>query len=199
MMRGSAALLLSGVLVLAPVSSHAQSPDRLRKVETRLVETPFGPVRVTQLDVRHAAHADSGMLSIAYLKRVQGKLITVRSFPKAVISGSFGHLGTWTIDRRFSRWPVIRTSGGGTWMGQTCMWTTKTEHRPQGPLEMVTFEQSFSSGDDPIDISGKISSIERGRSFTVRFSGTENFTATYLRKANAYKLQGGNDRELHGC
>jgi hypothetical protein len=180
------------------------APDHTpQPIESRVFEAPFGPVRITELAVEHPSHAHSGALSVTYLKREDGKLSAIRDFPLAVRSGSYGRLGTWTVDDRFSTLPVIVTEGGGTWQGQTCMWTTITELRPTGPVELITFQQSLSTDGlpdgEPQEVAGSIAAIERDRGFTVRFAGTREFEATYRRQGDQYVTQGGDNRALHGC
>jgi hypothetical protein len=194
----SAAHSSQAAAVLVDIPDHSLQP-----VASSLVEAPFGPVRITELAVPHAAHANYGALTITYLKRQDGELTEVREFPEAVRSGSNGRLGTWRLDNRFGSLPVIVTEGGGTWQGQSCLWTTLTELQSSGPVELATFQRSMSTegfpDDKPVEVEGEIDFIERNRGFKVRFSGTRVFEATYLREGDKYVLQGGDDLALQGC
>lgn len=194
-----------GLLTFGAAAKEALVPYQIRyeTVSSHLFTAPFGPVRVTELAVLNAAHAESGALSISYLKRRAGKLVSEAEFPKVVKSGSFGRVGSWHLDTRFGRLPVIVTQGDGTWQGQTCSWTTITELRPQRPTQLVTFQQSeVDQAMGPrgaFEAIGKIVSINRSRNFIVHFSGTRTFDATYERKGNRYVLKEGKDHALIGC
>lgn len=166
-----------------------------------LVEAPFGPVLVNEGRVRDAAHVDAGTVAVHYLRREGSGFAVARAFPKAVESGSNGAMAEMAVSDKFSDLPVIYAQGGGTWQGYTCSWTTLTELRPDGPAELVRFMDGYSNDgaveDGAESSEGKIADIVPGRSFTVRFTGTRAFTATYVRRGGKYVLESG--EELTGC
>ncbi|MFA5968899.1 MAG: hypothetical protein WC816_06610 [Sphingomonas sp.] len=170
-----------------------------------LVDAPFGPVLVNQGSAPDGAHAESGYVAVNYLRAQGAGFALVHAYPEAVRSGSFGQLGDMAVSRQFSTLPVIYTQGGGAWQGYTCQWTSLTELQPGGPVELVSFMDSYddaggvSDGDDAISIEGKIADIVPGKSFRVHFSGTRTFDALYVRHGDKYDLQGGDANALSGC
>jgi hypothetical protein len=207
-MRRLAAL----VLLAAAQSSVAETDDagvpivddRHEIVASRLIRTAHGPVRVTEIAVRRASHAEAGHLTVTYLSRRDGNIVENVEYAGVVEAGSFGRMAGWTIDDRFSDWPVIVTEGGGTWQGQTCSWTILTELLPTGPIELATFQASLLTDGVPSgkreDVEGEIVSIERNKSFTVRYTGTQNFENTYRRgSSGVYVMEGEDGNVLEGC
>lgn len=164
-----------------------------------LVDAPFGPVLVSGGEVPDASHADSGYVAAHYLRADGDAFAVTRAFPDAVKSGSNGALTEMSVSGKFGPLPVIYAQGGGTWQGYTCAWTTLTELRAAGPSELVTFmtvyEDSTRAGGESIE--GKIADIVPGQSFAVRFSGSREFTSTYVRRGGRYVLASG--EALEGC
>lgn len=182
-------------------TGQSESGSRIDYQPGILVEAPFGPVLVNEGRVRDAAHVDAGTVAVHYLRREGSDFAVARAFPKAVESGSNGAMAEMAVSDKFSDLPVIYAQGGGTWQGYTCSWTTLTELRPEGPAELVRFMDGYSNEgaveDGAESSEGKIADIVPGRSFTVRFTGTRAFTATYVRRGVKYVLEGG--EELTGC
>lgn len=166
----------------------------------QIVDTPFGPVLVNEGSIPDAAHVESGSVSVIYLAAIGKGFRVVRKFPFAVESGSFGSLTEFHISNDFSTLPVISTQGGGMWQGYSGSWTTLTELRPEGPVELVTFQDGYDNSGavekGAQSSEGQIRNIKRGRSFVVHFSGSHNFDAKYVRVGNAYQLQGGDKYKL---
>ncbi|MDE8654374.1 hypothetical protein [Novosphingobium album (ex Liu et al. 2023)] len=168
--------------------------------DTQVADAPFGAVRIEQVAISNASHADSGRLAISYL---DGDKV-VKSYPKAVELGSFGAMSGFRIDRSFSDYPMVIAEGGGTWQGQTCAWTVLTELRPDGPVKVAEFESDYDNSGaverSPTSIKGEITDVMPDQSFKVAFTGTRNFTALYVRDGDkGYKLQGSKDQQLTGC
>jgi hypothetical protein len=204
---------LAALLVLAPAhASVAETDDagvpivddRHEIVATRVIQTPHGPVRVTEIAVRGASHADAGHLTVTYLARRDGDIVEMVEYSGVVEAGSFGRMAGWTIDSRFGDWPVILTEGGGTWQGQTCSWITLTELLPTGPIQLATFQNTLLTdgglSGKVEDVSGEIVSIERNKSFTVRYTGTQNFENAFRRgNSGIYLMEGEDGNVLEGC
>ena len=190
----------------APVAEATPSPEFeepdtstfVAREET--VDASFGKVLVEQLDIENAAHAESGRLMVSYLG-ADGEV--AKEYPEAVVIGSWGTMGEWHVDRRFSDYPVLLAEGGGTWQGITCSWMTFTELQPEGPVELLTLMTSyddrgfFEEGASAID--GELVNIGKDGSLTFRFEGTRDFTAEYRRKGDEYVLASAKDTVLDGC
>lgn len=180
---------------VAAASSQTIAPDE-NLAAAKVVDTPFGQVRIEEVDLDEGAHVEGGRLAVTYLA-------TGKAYPQAVQGGSFGTFGEWSVDQRFSAYPVIVSSAGGTGQGYTCSTTELTELRPEGPVKLVSYKDHFDNSGvpdrKPESVDGKIVAVERDRSFSVQFTGTRQFTAVYNRKGNGYELQGGDANALQGC
>ena len=169
----------------------------------KLVEAPFGPVLVSEGTAQDAAHASGGLISAIYLKQDGAGYSVAHRYPKAVETGSFGEVGSWKIRDDMLDLPVIEAIGGGTWQGYHCEFTDLVELAPDGPKTLVSFQSAYSNKgavtDDGTDVAGKIAKVTPGQSFTVHFSGSRSFDATYKLVNGKYELQGGADKQLDGC
>jgi hypothetical protein len=183
------------------MAAQTDAGSRIEYQQGTLVDAPFGPVLVNEGRVANAAHVDPGYVAVHYLRRAGAGFEVAKAYPQAVKVGSFGQMAEMAVSPKFSDLPVVYAEGGGTWQGYTCGWTTLTELRPEGPVELVTFMDSYSNegaeGGDATE--GKIADIVPGRSFKVRFTGTRPFVATYVRRGNKYELEGGEANALQGC
>src|SRR4051794_35440072 len=72
----------------------------------RLIDAPFGPVLVSEGEVKDAAHVNGGRIAVAYLHPEGDHFAVLRNFPEAVVTGSSGHVGKWSVSPRLSDWPV---------------------------------------------------------------------------------------------
>jgi hypothetical protein len=171
--------------------------EDVRYVPGRLVWPAFGPVLVSEGKVQDPAHASEGKLAIHYLRQAGDRFEVVRAFPAAVATGSNGQVARWSLNPRFSNWPVIAAEGGGTWQGYTCSWLTLTELRPDGPAKIATVPLVYddsgarADGGEARSIEGKILNIARNQSFDIVYSGSRAFSEHYVRGANGYAVAGG--------
>jgi hypothetical protein len=183
------------------LTGQTESGSRIDYQPGILVDAPFGPVLVNEGRISDAAHVDAGTVAVHYLRRAGSGFAVARAFPEAVVSGSNGAMAEMAVSDKFSDLPVIYAQGGGTWQGYTCSWTTLTELRPDGPAELVRFMDGYSNAGavegGAESSEGKIADIVPGRSFTVRFTGTRAFTATYVRRGGKYVRESG--EEQTGC
>jgi hypothetical protein len=163
--------------------------------DSKLIDTAFGPVLVSHGHVPDAAHVDAGTIAVHYLDAAGAGFRVRKSFPKAAESGSFGDLAEWSITDKFTDNPVIYVEGGGTWQGYTCSYTSLVELRPEGPVEIASFQSVYDDGgaaeDKPRSIRGKIAAIRKGQDFTVKFEGTRSFAERYLWRGGKYQREGG--------
>ena len=205
MKRLVAALL---VLAAAPAIAAEAEPglpaigDDEEIVATRLIETPFGPVRITELAARDASHGTPGALTVTYLAQQDGELVTALEYPHTVETGSNGRMASWHVDDRFTDWPMLVAEGGGTWQGETCSWVTLTELRPTGPLLQASW-QSYHATDgafgEPEETTGEVLDIERNARFTVRYSGSQVFENVWYKRDDQFIMEGEDGNVLLGC
>ncbi|GGO97628.1 hypothetical protein EV664_1097 [Stakelama pacifica] len=169
----------------------------------KLVQAPFGPVLVSEGTAQDAAHASAGLISAIYLKPEGSSYSVVKRYPEAIETGSFGEVGSWKIRDDLLDLPVIEAIGGGTWQGYSCQYTDLVELTADGPKTVARFQSAYSNKgavtDDGTDISGRIADVAPGKSFTVNFTGSRSFDATYKLVNGKYVLQGGEDKQLDAC
>jgi hypothetical protein len=184
--RGSAALQPEG-----------RQGEEVRYAPGRLFKAPFGPVLISQGEVVDAPHVSAGRIAVHYLRPAGDRFEVAKAFPEAVVIGSFGKLSRWSVDPRFSDWPVIAAEGGGTWQGCTLSSLKLVELRPAGPVELATVLLSYddvgANEDETVgqDFHGKIINIVRNQSFDVVYSGSRAFSEHYVRSGSGYAVAGG--------
>ncbi len=163
--------------------------------DDKLVDTPFGPVLISEGSVVDPGHASAGRIDIAYLRPEGDGFTLVRNYPAAAIAGSFGRLSSWQVDDRFADMPTLRTEGGFTGQGITCSAVVLTELRPTGPVEMAQVPigvdntgSGLPGADDSVE--GSFTDISRNQGFAVRYAGSKAFTDRWERKGDRYVLIG---------
>ncbi|HEX8450435.1 MAG TPA: SHOCT domain-containing protein, partial [Allosphingosinicella sp.] len=129
--------------------------EGVRYAPGRLIWPAFGPVLISEGKVQDPAHVSAGKIAVHYLKPAGDRFEVVRAFPAAVSTGSFGQVARWTLNPRFSNWPVIAAEGGGTWQGYTCSWLTLTELRPDGPAKLADVPLVYDDSGAKADGSGR--------------------------------------------
>ncbi|MFC4256031.1 hypothetical protein GRI97_12120 [Altererythrobacter xixiisoli] len=121
------------------------------------------------------------------------------------VTGEWLDVGmTGVVGNPASRWgwtdaiadvPVLYTQGGGVWQGYACDKAVLTALAADGPTEIAVIPIGYSNGgaveDGVINLDGQITAAEKGKSFTVTYTGTDSFSETYVRQADGkYALQG---------
>jgi hypothetical protein len=170
--------------------------ETVRYAPGRLVWAPFGPVLVSEGKVQDPAHASAGRIAVHYLKPAGDGFQVARAFPAAVATGSNGQVARWSVNPRFSNWPVIVAEGGGTGQGYTCSWLTLTELRPGGPARIAQVPLLYDDTGAKEDgtgrsIEGRILNVNKGESFDVVYSGSRRFSEHYVRGPGGYAVAGG--------
>jgi len=165
-----------------------------------LVWTTFGPVLISIGEVKDAAHVSAGKIAVHYLRPVGGQFEVAQSFVPAIETGTFGQIGSWTLSRKFSEFPLVYATGGGTWQGYTCSVATLTELTPNGPRQLADIPIAYSNGgavqegEKVTEIRGNVRNIVKDQSFDVIYSGSQTFTDHYVRSGGGYALEGGESR-----
>ena len=165
--------------------------------EHKLVDTPFGPVLVSNGHMPEAAmsHAPGGLIAIHYLDENDSGFAVRSGFPKTYELGSFGRLGEWAVSEKFSDFPTVYAQGGGTFQGYSCGRFKLIELQPRGPIEVADvpdgYDDSGAVEAGAQSIEGKIADIVKGKAFTVRYGGTRSFAERYTRRGDRYAIDGG--------
>ena len=155
----------------------------------QIIQTTFGPVRISEGTVTDAGHVSSGKVAVYYLN-ADGKTVR-KAFVPAVESGSFGQIGKVTVRSDFGPYPVLLVEGGGTWQGYSCGVTTPVELTPDGPVVLAdvptTYSNSGAVEDGAVAYEGQIQPRPDGKGFDVVYTGEgQTFTETYLRKGQTF-------------
>ena len=142
-------------------------------------------------------HVCSGVNSVHYLEgsisnyKVTGEWLNVGT------GGTYGNPATsWGWSDAIASSPVLYTEGGGTWQGYSCSYASLTELTPKGPVELVNLPVYYSNAGaietGATGMTGRITSAEKDRSFTVTYFGTQKtVNEKYVRgKDGKYKLVG---------
>ncbi|HLL30372.1 MAG TPA: SHOCT domain-containing protein [Allosphingosinicella sp.] len=183
-----------GEAVLAVPGDGAD--EDVRYSPGRLVWPAFGPVLLSEGKVQDPAHVSAGRIAIHYLRPAGDRFQVVRAFPGAVATGSNGQVARWSVNPRFSSWPVVVAEGGSTGQGYTCSWLTLTELRPDGPAKVAQVPLVYDDRGSREDgtgrsIEGRILNVVKDQSFDVVYSGSRAFSEHYVRGAGGYAVAGG--------
>lgn len=148
---------------------------------------------VTSTYLPGVAQQTSGYLSIYYLEWEDGDFIVKGKWPEAM--SGYPHGGApeaVSITDWFGPAPTIYAEGASSGQGYDCTYFELTELRRDAPKSVALVRLSYSnegaveSGATIID--GKIVAIVPGKSFTIRYTGSRNFTETWTRKGGRYVL-----------
>ncbi|MEO7177733.1 MAG: SHOCT domain-containing protein [Allosphingosinicella sp.] len=179
--------------------------EEVRYAPGRLIWPSFGPVLISEGKIDDAAHVSTGKIAVDYLKPSGDRFELLRAFPKAVETGSSGQMARWSLNSRFSNWPVVAAEGGGTWQGYSCNYLSLVELRPDGPAKLATIPLSYDNQgavteERPVmTIEGKILNIVKNQSFDIVYSGSRRFSEHYVRGANGYAVAGGGKSLMEAC
>ncbi len=172
------------------------SDEDVRFAPGRLIWPAFGPVLISEGKVQDPAHASAGKIAVHYLKPAADRFEVVRAFPGAVSTGSNGEVARWSLNPRFSNWPVVAAEGGGTGQGYSCSSLILTELRPDGPARIAEVPLVYDDTGAKEDgtgqaIEGRILNIAKNQSFDVVYSGSRRFSEHYVRGPGGFAVAGG--------
>ena len=150
-------------------------------------------------------HACSGLNAVHYLERESGKAgyKVAGEWLDVGAAGTMGNPATqWGWTDAIADAPVLYTEGGGVWQGYACAYASLTELTPSGPVEIASIPIHYSNGGavekGVKQFDGRITAAEKGRSFTVTYTGSRSFSERYQRGADGrYTLAG--KSKVPGC
>lgn len=150
-----------------------------------------------------SGHACSGVNSVHYLLGNKARYKVDGEWLDIGTSGTFGNpAGRWGWSDAIVDDPVLYTEGGGIWQGYACSYASLTALTPAGPVEIASIPVYYSN-EGAVDtgsttVEGTITATEKGRSFTVSYGGSRNFSERYVRNADGrYEVPGGT--KVPGC
>lgn len=189
----------------AVISVPAGGTDEaVRYAPGRLIWPAFGPVLISEGKVQDPAHASAGRIAVHYLRPAGDRFEVARAFPAAVATGSNGEVARWSLNPRFSNWPVIVAQGGGTGQGYTCSSLILTELAPSGPARLASVPLLYDDTGAKEDgtgrsIEGKILNINKNQSFDIVYSGSRAFSEHYVKGPGGYAVAGGGRSTMETC
>jgi hypothetical protein len=167
--------------------------EQIKYEPVALVPVGHQRVLVAKGTVIDAAHVTSGKVATLYFGR-DGKV--ERRNLKALESGSSGVIANVWVSAKFGPLPMVVAEGGGTWQGYSCDLVTLIELTPGGPRELADVPTYYDDSgidekaDTGVTLTGRIDNIRSGKSFDVVYSGSRNFTETWVRRGDKYELAG---------
>lgn len=174
--------------------------ERLRYSPGKLVWIGDRAVLLSPGENLDECHACTGALAIHYLAPAENGFRVTASWPALVRGSGWGAPPTdWSLSDKFADDPVLVDKGSYTAQGCTTGAVTLTELRPDGPVQsgpvpILYSNQSGFGPDNGVRIDGKIVNINKGASFDVAYSGSRDFTETWARQGDTFKLRGGETR-----
>lgn len=187
---------------------NAQRSEAQRKVKddtftfVPLAFIPLSDTRVALISTganECTAQACSGLNSVHYLDHAAGQ----PQYPYT-LAGEWLDVGiTGVVGNPAARWgwstevtnaPVLYTEAGGTWQGHSCTYVVLTELTTKEPVEIARFplEISDAGGEtNAVDLKGEITAVEKGKSLTVSYTGSDKFQEVYKKGADGrFTLEG---------
>ena len=174
--------------------------ERLRYSPGRLVWIGDRAVLLSPGENLDECHACTGALAIHYLEPAGEGFRVTASWPALVRgSGYGGPPSDWSLSDAFAEYPVLVDEGGYTAQGCTSGGVTLTELKPERPVQSALIRTIYSNqsgfgADNGAEIDGEIVNIEKGVSFDVTYSGSRDFTETWVRGGDTWQLRGGETR-----
>lgn len=166
-------------------------------VPLTLIPLPGGSVALISTGASECdGHACSGLNSVHYMRRDGGSYTVEGEWLDVGAAGTFGNPAmTWGWTDVIADSPVLYTDGGGVWQGYACSFADLTELAPGGPVKLASIPIYYSNSgaveNGATDLTGIITAAEKGRSFTVTYTGSKSFSERYVRGADGtYTLSG---------
>lgn len=174
--------------------------ERLRYSPGDLVWVGDRAVLISPGENLDECHACTGALAIHYLEPAGDSFRVTGSWPALVKGAGYGKPPSdWRVTDQFAEYPVLIEEGGYTAQGCTSGGITLTELRPERPVRSARIPTIYSNqsgfgADNGAEIEGEIANIDKGASFDVVYSGSRDFTETWIRRGDSFELRGGETR-----
>ncbi|HYG29157.1 MAG TPA: SHOCT domain-containing protein [Allosphingosinicella sp.] len=147
------------------------------------------------------SHASPGMVAVHYLEP-QGEGFRVTGEWLDVDTDDYGRPPAWRIASDLTGRPALRVEGGGGNQGIFCHFIAYYDLAVDRPTQIARVQTGYSnagavpeeSGEQPVDLEGRIGAIVRSRSFDVAYSGSERFTEHYVMRGGRYVLAAAESR-----
>ncbi len=141
--------------------------------------------------------ACSGRNTVHYLRRASAGYAVDGEWLNVGASGVVGNPATrWGRMDAIADDPVLYTEGRGVWQGHACAYASLTRLTAAGPVEIARLPVHYSNGgaseaeSDIVTLSGSIVAAVKDKEFTVRYTGSQDFSERYVRGADGqYRLE----------
>ncbi|MCW3837068.1 hypothetical protein ACFQ1E_13085 [Sphingomonas canadensis] len=158
-------------------------------------------ILLTTMEIADGCHACAGALGVYYLEpQGDGYRVTAR-YPEAISGDGWGAAPQWSLAPEFADGLIIKTEGGYMGQGYSCEGAALYRLGPKGPEAIAEIALGSSNegavGEDSPEaktLSGAIAGIERNRGFTVRVTGSETFTESYVYRDGKFIRPSGESR-----
>ena len=174
--------------------------SRLRYSPGRLVWIGDRAVLLSPGENLDKCHACAGALAIHYLEPTGEGFRVIGSWPALIQGSGYGEPPSdWSLSDRFAEYPVLVEEGGYTAQGCTSGGVTLTELKPERPVQSALIRTIYSNqsgfgADSGAEIDGEIVNIQKGVSFDVAYSGSRDFTESWVRRGETWQLRAGETR-----
>jgi hypothetical protein len=172
----------------------AEGRDVVVTRPVKIVELPFGPALLTEVEIERGCHGCAGAIGVYYLKQVNGEFRVKARWPRAIRGWTWGLPPTeWHLTNRFTSYPAIYATGGFLAQGISTGGATITELRPSGPVESDLVGTHYDDEGDPetgrraCRVQGRIANVRKDRSFDVVVSGSVKTVAHYVKRGGRFR------------
>jgi hypothetical protein len=176
----------------APASIKTKDGEELKATPGKLLWVGDTAVLLSPAESEADCHACAGTLAIAYLKAKDDGFEVTGTWPDLVFGAGWGAVPDWKLSDAYTQYPAIYTEGGYSGQGYSCGSATITELKPDAPVMSDLIGLSASNGgaideetgktfggEPRKELEGKIVDVVKGKSFSVKASGTASFTEKY--------------------
>ena len=122
---------LTPALIAAALGAHAGGLTPVAAVDLG------ARLAVIATEKGRESHADSGRVVVRYVDRAATGFRRAAAPEVSESRGSWGAPPTWKLHRDLADAPMLAIEGGGTWQGQTCVWTALVELDADAPREVM--------------------------------------------------------------
>ncbi|HEY3813501.1 MAG TPA: hypothetical protein VGL66_09765 [Caulobacteraceae bacterium] len=142
-------------------------------------------------------HGCYGELALHYLARQGTGFKVIGAWPEISDGGSFGEPPSWTVRDDLFDGPALVVTAGGTWQGCTVAYADLIELTPDKPVVranrvLTTYDDGGEAdGSDDQSVDGAIRAGQKGRAFSVDYTGAHPRKIEYRLLGETYEADHG--------
>lgn len=183
---------------------HYLDKDEGKVVELphQLLALPDHLLLITKNDAVMECHACNGWLNFYFVLQEGDGYTLVAKKEKAVLGAGWGKSPEdYRISQDFLSEPLLYFEGGGGGQGYFYNWASlyRLDH---AATQIANIKLGYSNSgavgsENGVDIEGVIANIKKDSSFSVIYSGSENFTETYYWRDGKFSMDGKSKMEKY--